>query len=477
MTTVIIRRAEVDGRLVDVTWADGAVVEVTSAGAASARRGHEELDAQGGAVVPGLHDHHLHLLALAATQGAVRAGPPEVRSPAQLADALTQGCRRSTGGGWVRAVGYHESVAGQLDAAVLDTLLAAGGPSLLSVPVRVQHRSGRMWMFNRSGMAAAGIDRLDHPGVERYPDGTPTGRVFGADDALRGRLNPEALDLATTAATLATYGVTGVTDLTPTAAAADAELIAAHALDPAFPIRVVITGGADLSPAAGEGLPRGPVKLLPSDREPIDLDMLVGDFRSARATGRSIAVHCVTRIGLVVALAAFDEVGVRSGDRIEHGAVVPDDLIGGLRDRGLIVVTQPNFVAERGDEYLTDVETDDLPHLWRCRSLLDGGVAVAGSTDAPFGHPDPWRAIAAATTRRAPSGASVGPVERLDAASALALFSGEWFRPPQQRHVAAGSVTDLCVLRVPLREALAEPSSTLVAAVVGRAGLKVVRDF
>lgn len=476
MNRVIIRRAEVDGRLVDVVWADGTVVEVTSAGAASVGRGYEELDAQGGAVVPGLHDHHIHLLALAATRGAVRAGPPKVRSPAQLAAALNEGCRPVAGGGWVRAVGYHESVAGHLDAATLDAMLAAGGPSLLSVPVRVQHRTGRMWMFNRSGIAAAGIARLDHPGVERYPDGTPTGRVFGADDALRGRLKPEALDLAATAGMLATYGVTGVTDLTPMVAAADAELIAANALDPAFPIRVVITGGADLSPAAGEALPRGPVKLLPSDREPIDLESLVGDFRSARATGRSIAVHCVTRIGLVVALAALDEVGVMPGDRIEHGAVVPDDLIGDLSDRGLIVVTQPNFVAERGDDYLADVETDDLPHLWRCRSLLDGGVAVAGSTDAPFGHPDPWRAIAAATSRRAPSGASVGPAERLDAASALALFSGEWFRPPQQRCVAPGSVTDLGVLRVSLHDALAEPTSSHVAAVVGRAGLIVVRD-
>lgn len=475
MNRVVIRRAEVDGRLVDVVWADGTVVEVTSAGGANAGRGYEEFDAQGGAVVPGLHDHHLHLLALAATRGAVRAGPPEVRSPAELAEALTQACRLSTRGGWVRAVGYHESVAGYLDAAALDAMLVGGGPSLQSVPVRVQHRTGRMWMFNRSGISVAGIDRLDHPGVERFPDGTPTGRVFGADDALRGRLKPEALDLAATAAMLATYGVTGVTDLTPMVAAADAELIAAHALDPAFPIRVVITGGADLSPAAGEGLPRGPVKLLPSDREPIDLDKVVGDFRSARATGRPIAVHCVTRIGLVVALAAFDEVGVRPGDRIEHGAVVPDDLIGGLSDRGLIVVTQPNFVAERGDDYLADVETDDLPHLWRCRSLLEGGVAVAGSTDAPFGDPDPWRAIAAATSRRAQSGASVGPAERLDAASALALFSGEWFRPPQERRVAAGSVTDLCVLRVSLQEALATPSSSHVAAVVGRAGLTLVR--
>jgi hypothetical protein len=34
----------------------------------------------------------------------------------------------------------------------------------------------------------------------------------------------------------------------------------------------------------------------------------------------------VTRPGLALALAAWDEAGVLAGDRIEHGSVVPPDL-------------------------------------------------------------------------------------------------------------------------------------------------------
>ena len=46
----------------DVRIADGCVVECAPGLRAAA--GEEELDAAGGALLPGLHDHHIHLRAL-----------------------------------------------------------------------------------------------------------------------------------------------------------------------------------------------------------------------------------------------------------------------------------------------------------------------------------------------------------------------------------------------------------------------------
>ena len=51
-------------------------------------RDEPRLDAAGGALFPGLHDHHIHLLALAAARRSVRGGPPAVTSAPELADAL-----------------------------------------------------------------------------------------------------------------------------------------------------------------------------------------------------------------------------------------------------------------------------------------------------------------------------------------------------------------------------------------------------
>ncbi|MEO5587291.1 MAG: amidohydrolase family protein, partial [Novosphingobium sp.] len=111
-------------------------------------------DANGAALLPGLHDHHIHLAALAAKRASVWCGPPEVTSRAELADALVR-----PGEGWIRGIGYHDSVMGLPTAHELDALLCHR-------PVRIQHRSGRMWLLN-----SLALDTLLHlapppPGLE-----------------------------------------------------------------------------------------------------------------------------------------------------------------------------------------------------------------------------------------------------------------------------------------------------------------------
>jgi predicted amidohydrolase YtcJ len=236
-----------------------------------------------------------------------------------------------------------------------------------------------------------------------------------------------------------------------------------------LPQRVVITGAPGLPDVAPE-LARGPVKIVLADHRLPALEELVAAFRAARAAGRCVAVHCVTRQALVLALAAWGEIGARPGDRIEHGAVVPVELIEAIAELGLTVVTQPSFVAERGDDYLREVDVEDRGDLWRCATLRAGGVAVAGGTDAPFGHPDPWRAVAAATTRRTRRGEVLGPRERLPADDALALFLTPLHSPAGPvRRVTAGVDADLCLLDRPLSAALREPSAGAVRVVI-RAG-------
>ena len=72
---MLIARAEIDGVApLDVRIADGRIAEI---GRGLARRaGETRLDAGGGALLPGLHDHHLHLFALAAAEASLRCGPP-----------------------------------------------------------------------------------------------------------------------------------------------------------------------------------------------------------------------------------------------------------------------------------------------------------------------------------------------------------------------------------------------------------------
>jgi predicted amidohydrolase YtcJ len=92
---------------------------------------------------------------------------------------------------------------------------------------------------------------------------------------------------------------------------------------------------------------------------------------------------------------------------------------------------------------------------------------VAGSTDAPFGDPDPWRAMAAAVDRRTRAGAVLGAEERLEPAHALDLFLGPPDRPGgRARAVVPGAPADLCLLDAPLVEVLAAPSADRTAATI-----------
>ena len=188
-----------------------------------------------------------------------------------------------------------------------------------------------------------------------------------------------------------------------------------------------------------------------------------------------MAVHCVTRVQLLLTMAALDVAGPHPGDRVEHGAVIPAEAVPRLAGAGLIVVTQPNFVAERGDQYLTDVPAEDRPDLWRGRSLVDAGVALAAGTDAPFGSSDPWLAIRAAVRRRTPSGRTLGAPEAVATRTALEWWWGTGPAPAARRQLQVGGPADLVVLAAPLPEALDGEDPVPVRATV-MAGRLVTRE-
>jgi predicted amidohydrolase YtcJ len=445
--------AEVDGVRCDVVVAGGVVTSVERAGARP--EAGLVIDARGGALIPGLHDHHVHLTATAAARTSVDVGPGVVCGLDGLAGALRAGASALPPGRWLRAVGYHESVAGPLDRDVLDRL--AGDR-----PVRIQHRSGAAWFVSSAGLAELGIADAPGPGepagVERDPSGRPTGRLFRVDEWLRARVPSVVPDLVGLGQELAALGVTGCTDATPwpSVEALAAFAAATHEL----PQRLLTMTAPGVTAT-------GPVKVVLGDHDLPALDDIERWFEGAHAAGRPVAVHSVTAESLALALAAWEAVGSVDGDRVEHAAVVAEPAVAVLATLGVRVVTQPGMVAARGETYLDDIDPAHHDELWRCRTLLDAGVRVAAGTDSPYGLLDPWAAIAAAVRRRTPSGRVLGPHERVDVHTALALHLSALDDPGGvARRVHAGAPADVCLLDAPLDEVLAEPSAGHVRATV-----------
>ncbi|GAX56803.1 amidohydrolase family protein [Streptomyces olivochromogenes] len=407
---MLITDVEVEGYgRVDVRLGGGRIV-----GIGRRRAGRGDVDGRGGALLVGLHDHHVHLAALAAEAASVRVGPAQAGDR----DGLVRALRSGPPGEWVRAVGYHESVAGELDRRMLDDFAP-------DRPVRVQHRSGALWMWNSAALRAAGLD------------GGGDGRFWREDERLRGFTPPVRLDLRGVGARAAAYGITGFTNADPRPGQDLPELLSV------LPQRLVVMGIGD-----------APVKFLLDDATLPTPDELAASVAAVRP--RPVAVHCVTRVQLLVTLLALDEVGPVAGDRIEHGSVIPAETMPWLARLGVTVVTQPHFPVERGREYATDVDPDDQAHLYRCRSLAEAGILLAAGTDAPYGSADPWAVMRAAVER------SRG--EAVDRRAALGLFAGEPQHPSRVRRLTVGAVADLCLLHVPLKEALDLMSADVVRA-------------
>ncbi|MCU1358003.1 MAG: amidohydrolase [Acidimicrobiales bacterium] len=398
--------------------------------AGPAPAGTESVDLGGRAVIAGLADHHVHLLALAASWSSVDLSPSCLDEAGGLGAALRAGRARQPDG-WIRGFGYDVTGSGALDRRELDGLGIG--------PVRVQDRTGILWVLDSRGLdeLLPADPRLWPDGVQRDASGAATGVLVRLDRWLRERVAAPVPDLGAVGGWLASRGVTSVTDAGADNGETELALLAAAGL----PQRVVAMV-RDLHVAAPPGIEVGPIKVLLDDDRLPDIDDLAGRIEAAHAHGRAVAVHCVTEVQVALALAA----GVDRRDRIEHGSVVSDGGLAALARAGPTIVTQPGLVATRGDRYLADHDPSDLAALHRLRSFLDAGLRVAASSDAPYGPADPWIGLAAAVDRRTASGALFGGDEAVDRRTALRLLAGDPHDPGTPRLLAAGEPADLVIL-------------------------------
>lgn len=437
---MLIRQAALSGALVDLRV--NAVVEAV-APHLEPRPGEAVLDAHGGELLPGLHDHHIHIYAAAAAATAldcqVGPGNPE-RGRERLAERIAE----HPGQGWVRGINYHEQQLGELDRWMLDAMCS-------NRPLRIQHRSGKVWVCNSLALSLLGFaagDTID--GLEVDAQGRLTGRLVRGDTVMAQRLRAigESVDPDVQALSqqLARFGIVGLTDTSASNGIASAENFRLLQAQGTLLQHVQVMGNDELE--------TGYLKiLLDEDRLP-PLDHLVQRINGARLKGRNVAFHCVTHLELVFALAGLaDAAPPEQGfDRIEHGAMVNDEMARRLAQMDMPVITQPGFLYAKGDQYLQDLSRSELGDLYRFRGLREQGVQVVASSDAPYGPISPWQVSATAMDRKTTGGAELSPWERVEPEVALSGY----LTPPAQlnqrrafedlKAVRVGSPADLCLL-------------------------------
>lgn len=417
---------------------------IAAAGARALR-----IDCAGATVMPGIVDPHLHLFGLAARGAHFDASGFE--DVTALLSAIRRHAVDLPEGAWVRGDGLDEVGLGRLPRAS-ELERAAGGR-----PVRLRHRSRHASVLSTTALARLPIGLA---GLERVR-GTPTGLVAGAEHAvgnLVGPLPPDVLasGLASASRVLAALGITTVADATP------------RRLAELAPLARAVTSGAvaqrvfAMRPWRDRGWRRrgrlapGPVKIL-VEETPHGLDpsaaVLARRIALAAARGAQVAVHCTGMATLVAALAAFERVPARHRvgrrHRLEHLGECPPAFVARIAALDLTVVTNPAFVYWRGDVYRQETDGAARAWLYRARSLLDAGIAVAAGSDAPVVDPSPWIGMAAARTRRTRDGRALGVDERVDATTAFGMHTQNAARALHADRLGvlrAGAPADLIVV-------------------------------
>jgi predicted amidohydrolase YtcJ len=123
-------------------------------------------------------------------------------------------------------------------------------------------------------------------------------------------------------------------------------------------------------------------------------------------------------------------------------------MIRRMKDLGVIVVLQPNFVHTLGEHMRKAMQDDQLQHYMPFKSLLAAGVPVALSAD---GHPqNPLYGIMNSVVRRTDQGNPLGEAEAVTVMDALRAYTRtsaySLFEEERRGSIEPGKLADLIVL-------------------------------
>lgn len=425
------------------------------------------IDAQGATILPGLHDAHVHTTSYGLGLSMLDLSGVSGLQP--LLEAVATYAGGLPAGDWVIGSGYGLGLERGVHPSRSSLDNAAGGR-----PVWLTHFSGHMCVLNTPALAAVGISSGSSTdgrgGVGVDADGEPDGLLEeSAMDLIKEYRGPSSIeDLAAAIGTAtAVYAAEGVTtfvdagigspgiDHSPVELAAyqlaretgrlhvRGQLMVHDAV--LHPVRSHpddgIDQGLDLGVRTGFGdgwLEIGAMKIWLDgtgandafDDDPATLRRSI--VTGARA-GWQVAAHAMGDAALDLFLDALEEASAAGPTpgrtaaarphRVEHGALIRPEQITRLARLGVVVAHQPSFLTTFGDVTLSVIDEAQRPDSFRCRSLLDAGVVVAGSSDRPVAPGAPLAGVQAMVERTTESGASFGPDEAIDARTALATYT------------------------------------------------------
>ncbi|HCA87125.1 MAG TPA: amidohydrolase [Streptomyces sp.] len=452
----------------------------------------ERVDLDGALVVPGFNDAHCHTSQAALAR--VRVDVSDARTADEVLAALRARAALVPPGEWVVGQGLHEdALSGRVDRDLLDRASAEH-------PVVVIQ-----YTFHRAVANTAALERIGYRTEADAPSGgqlltTADGRLDGwmyerawldpwlpgsgrESIAPGGEPSAQLAALREVNTELHRLGITSYCDAIVTPLEQEM-YAAAHRLGQLTPRVSMLLWHSYFDPRAwpaeqpdAHRLQLAGVKLMLDGalsggtclcRQPYpsatggDNGLQVLDdagfqrtVRSVHAAGARVAVHANGDLAISKVLDVLESLvhppsGERINHRLEHCSITDEGLIERIRAAGATPVPFGAFVAHFGEAIERFYGAERAAMACAHKSMLDAGIAVAGSSDFPIIPIDPLPAIRSMVTRRTAGGGVLGPDQRLSVTDALGVYThGSAHATGEGRvkgRLAAGQSADFTVL-------------------------------
>lgn len=433
---------------------------------------------EGARVIPGFVDAHMHAVMLANFAPQISALPPAVNSIEDLVNAIAARRAQQGSDAWVEGWGYDEGLFAEKRSPTRWDL----DRGCADAPVCIMRTCGHIRCVNSRALELAGItrDTPDPAGgeIERDANGEPTGVL---KETARNLVTPvipkpsreDAVhNIVALGQLLASQGVVAGTDMCSVDGTDTHPLLidaARHGLPQDIASYMLwdyikanpdayILGSDEMNrsqqifSAGIKILTDGSVSgrtawfyepFLPSDRdlgaencgiptctdEDIDAAIAFCQAHHCQLSLHAMGTHAIDRVLDRIMAAGLWDAGSVPPVRVEHVTAPSAHAIKTFAQTGIAVVTQPIFPYAEIDTYRTNLGDTRTRSCYPFRTMVDAGVRVALSTDAPatsWAVPsDPFPNLKSAITRRAHTGFDFGQDERLSREEALSRYTRE----------------------------------------------------
>jgi predicted amidohydrolase YtcJ len=180
---------------------------------------------------------------------------------------------------------------------------------------------------------------------------------------------------------------------------------------------------------------------------------LEGLCRESHDGGWRIATHAIGDVAIDQVLSIYERLDPARGltHRIEHFGLPTRQHLARAAALGVTAAPQAIFIRSLGRNFRSYLPDALLPRAYPIRAMLDAGVRVALSSDAPVVEDDnPLAGMMAAVTRRDSEGALIAPEQAITAGEALHAYTAAGAAATgdgdNRGAIAAGMWADLAVL-------------------------------